>query len=67
MQENLRKTSITLKLTDTGRKNFLFITYSSDSVGLQNFIEIQSIHVNCCAGLIWNDDAMGTGNLHDQG
>jgi hypothetical protein len=38
---------------DIGRKNFMFITYSSDSAGLQNFTEIQGGHVNCCVDLVY--------------
>jgi hypothetical protein len=39
----------TLKLTGMGGKNFTFITYSSDTVGLQNFTEIQGGDVSYCA------------------
>jgi hypothetical protein len=35
-------------MTYEQKKNFIFIRYSSDSVGLQTFIEIQGGHVNCC-------------------
>jgi hypothetical protein len=45
----------TLKLIDTGPKNFIFIIYPSDCTGLQNFIEIQGCHVNCCVDLTWNN------------
>jgi hypothetical protein len=55
-KENLKiQNAITFKIIGTGRRNFIFITYSSDSVGLQNFIEIQGGHVNCCVDLTWND------------
>jgi hypothetical protein len=47
--------AITLKLFATGRKNFLLNIYSSHSIGLQNFNEIQCCHVNCCANLTQND------------
>jgi hypothetical protein len=36
-------------------KIFKNITYSTDSVGLQNFVEIQDGHVNCCVDLTRND------------
>jgi hypothetical protein len=55
---------VTSKLTNTGMKNFIFITYSSDSVGLQNFTEIKGGHVNCCVDLIW-DDPIGFSVLLD--
>jgi hypothetical protein len=48
VKENLQlQRVITLKLTDTGIKNFIFITYLSDSISFQNFVEIQDDHVNC--------------------
>jgi hypothetical protein len=46
LEENLKlQNAVTLKLTDIGSKNFIFITYSPDSVGLQNVIEIQGATV----------------------
>jgi hypothetical protein len=39
--ERKNSNAISLKLIDTGRKIFIFITCSSDSVGLQNCTEIQ--------------------------
>jgi hypothetical protein len=45
--------AITLKMTDTVRKNFIFIP--SDSVALQNSTEIQGGQVNCCTHSTWND------------
>lgn len=51
-QQNLVfQKAVTLKLTETERKRFTFITYSSKSVGLPNFTEIQGGHVNCCVDL----------------
>jgi hypothetical protein len=45
--EKLRtlKTSkaVTLKLIDIGRRNLTVITYSPDTVGIQNFIEIKVV------------------------
>jgi hypothetical protein len=38
-KENLKpQNAVALKLIDIGRKNSIFITFSSDSVGLQNLI-----------------------------
>jgi hypothetical protein len=55
-KENLKlQNAITLTLIDIGRKSIIFITFSSDSVGLQNVIEIQGGHVNCCVDLTWNE------------
>jgi hypothetical protein len=55
-KENTKfQNTITLKLTDKGRKNLIFIICSSDSVGLQNFIQIQGGHANCCVDSTWND------------
>lgn len=46
--ENLKlENVITLNVSRIRRKNFIFITYTSDSARLQNFIEIQGGHVNC--------------------
>jgi hypothetical protein len=36
---------------DTGSKTFIFITYLSDSVSLQNFIYAKGRHVNCYVDL----------------
>jgi hypothetical protein len=56
VKENLKlQNTITLKSVDIGRKNLTFITYPSDSVCLQNLIEIQHGDVKCCVGLMWNE------------
>jgi hypothetical protein len=49
------RNAVTLKLTEIGRKRFIFIIYSSNSVGLQNFTEIQGGRVNCSVDLTWHD------------
>jgi hypothetical protein len=54
VKKNLKLHAITLNLTNTGRKNLKFITYSSNWAGLHNFTEIQGGHVNCCVNLTWN-------------
>jgi hypothetical protein len=43
----------TVKLADKGKINVILITYSSDSVGLQNFTGIQGDHINTHIGLKW--------------
>jgi hypothetical protein len=45
--------AITYKMTDTWRKNFIFIL--SDSIGLQNFTEIQGGQLYCYVDLTWYD------------
>jgi hypothetical protein len=48
-KKNLKlQNAITLKVIGIRRKNFIFIAYSSDSVGLQNLIAIQGGYINCC-------------------
>jgi hypothetical protein len=37
------------------KKNLIFITYSTYSVGLQNIIAIQGGRVNCCVDFTWSD------------
>jgi hypothetical protein len=44
MKENLKlQNAVILKLIDIGRQNLAFFTYSSASVGIQNFIEIEVV------------------------
>jgi hypothetical protein len=44
IKENLKlQNAVTLKVIDIRIKNFIFITYSSDSVDLQNFIKFKVV------------------------
>jgi hypothetical protein len=55
-KENLKfQNEVTSELIVIGKKNLIFINYSSDSVGLRNVIEIQDGHGSCYVDLTWND------------